>query len=253
MKNMTTRLAIVAILVVLLSTLSYVMPKWLQAKDIRLPEWDLHEIPLEFESWQRAEVKLDPKIKEKILIDADIIADRAYRDEESHVVSLHVALFRDLDAGVFHSPINCYRGGGWKEFDRTSLSLRVSDKTSIPVNLSTWEQGGEKIFVMYWYQLDEHILFSRWDLPWTRWKMRGKKTWPALVKVLLQTRAADPEGAKERIQTVARFAYQWLNQPGRQPSSGGTASSILPGEIDGPGRVFDKAANSDYNTGSGKR
>ena len=178
-------------------------------------------MPLQFGSWQGAEVEVDPKVRDWLLRDADAVVDRAYGDDQNHVVSLHAAFFSDLDVGVLHSPIACYRGNGWREVGRTRLMLHVSDETSIPVSLSTWERQGEQVLVMYWYQLDKQILFNRWDLFRARVKMRGKETWPALVKVLLQTSASDADKARERIQTIARSAYQWINQPAHQPSPGG--------------------------------
>lgn len=221
MMNTTTRLIIVAILVGLLAGSTYVLPNSLKPKSIELPTtWDLAEMPLQFGSWQGAEVEVDPKVRDWLLLDADTVVHRAYGDDRNHVVSLHAALFSDLDAGVLHSPINCYRGNGWRELGRTRLMLHVSDETSIPVSLTTWEREGERVLVMYWYQLDEHILFNRWDLLWARVDMRGKETWPPLVKVLLQTPAADADKARERIQAIARSAYQWINQPAHQPTPG---------------------------------
>jgi EpsI family protein len=219
-KNTTVRLFIVVSLVGLVATSTYVFPAWLKPKEIRLPDWDLSTFPLQFDSWQGAQVELDEKIMERILRDAEDAVDRAYADDANQAVSLHVALFRDLDRGIIHSPYNCYRGAGWTRIDDTQLMLRVSEESSIPVSLTTWELQGKRVMVMYWYQLDEHILFDRLDLGMARWKMRNKETWPAMVKVLLQTSAADPDKGKERIQIIAQRAYQWLNRPAPQPGSG---------------------------------
>jgi EpsI family protein len=246
MINTTTRIFIVVIFVGLLATSSYVLPQWLKPKRVQTPEWNLAAMPLQFGSWQQAEVEVDPEVRDKILLDADAVVDRAYRDNQNHVVSLHAALFSDLDTGVRHSPINCYRGNGWREVDRKNVDLVLPDQSSIPVCLTTWEREGQRVLVMYWYQLDEYILFGRWDLFWTRLAMQGKETWPAMVKVLLQTRADDKDEAERRIQTIAVDAYQWINQPGHRASlsSPDDQASI---EQDQPGRLFDKTADPDYN------
>ncbi len=67
---------------------------------------------------------------------------------------------------------------------------------------------------MFWYRLGDYTLFERWDMGKVRWAMRGQKSWPPMVKVLLQTPTSAgtnsiprPASRKwpQRIQT-------WLNQ-----------------------------------------
>ena len=220
MTNTAIRVLILAILVGLLAASMYVMPQWLQPKSVQLPKWDPADMPLEFGSWQGAEVESDPEVQKRLLLDADAVVDRAYRDNDGNVVSVHAAFFRDLDAGVLHRPSNCYLGAGYRQERSERLALSLPDGSSIPVDLTTWEKEGKRVLVMYWYQLDEHILFDRGDLFWTRLKMRSKDTWPAMVKVLLQGSADDPDKDGERIQKVAGEVYQWINEP-HQPSSAG--------------------------------
>ena len=57
-------------------------------------------------------------------IGAEIIVDRSYRDERGRAVSLHTAMFKNPTEGVYHSPMNCYRSGGWefKGEDRVEVS-----------------------------------------------------------------------------------------------------------------------------------
>lgn len=217
MRNTTTRVFVVAMFVVLLSASTYVMPQWLKAKNIQLPEWNLRDMPLQFDQWQGVSGELDPEITGRL--GADVWLDRVYRDDQNRIVSLHVALFRDLDGGVFHSPINCYRSAGWRELGQAEVELPIPGKPSIPVSLGTWEREGERILVMYWYQLDQQILFDRVGLGLARWKMRSEQNWPPLIKVLLQTSAADTEDAKKQIQFIAAKAYEWINQPSHQASS----------------------------------
>ena len=221
MKNTTIRLFIVAAIVVLIATLTYAFPRWLRPV-IRLPDRDFTEMPRQFGSWQEAEVEVDPEIQEVLRRDADVIVDRAYVDGENNVVSLHMAVFTKLDDGIRHSPFNCYRGQGWRELSRAKVALPVSGR-DIRVSLTTWEREGRQVLVMYWYQFGEHILFDRVDLARARWKMWGRETWPAMVKVLLQTSAADEVVAKKHIEEVARMAHEWLDHPVDEPDSGGPA------------------------------
>ncbi len=221
MMTTTTRLFLVALLVGLLAISSYMLPELLEAKDVHLPAWELADMPSQFGSWRGADVELDEKIREQLLRDANSEVSRAYVDDQSNAVSLHLALFQDLDAGVRHSPINCYRGNGWREIGRETMDLRLQDGGTIPVSLTTWEKEGQRVLVMYWYQLGDHVLFNRWDLLSTRLKMWGQPSWPAMVKVLLQTTTsdADKEKSRERIQAVARYAQHWISQA-QHPSNG---------------------------------
>jgi hypothetical protein len=44
------------------------------------------------------------------------------------------------------------------------------------------------------------------------WKLRGRKTWPPMVKVMLQTSAADADQAKELLKSLAVPAKAWVDQ-----------------------------------------
>ena len=99
---------------------------------------------------------------------------------------MYGAMFSNPRGGVYHTPINCYRSTGWQDTSETREDLEVSDDLTIPVSLSTWEQKGERVLVVYWYQIGEHVLFDRWDLGMKiRWSLRGRPKWPALIKVML--------------------------------------------------------------------
>ena len=118
---------------------------------------------------------------------------------------MHTAMFADPRGGVYHTPINCYRASGWQDTSEIRENLEVSDELTVPVSVSTWEQKGERIMVVYWYQLGEHVLFDRWDLGMkVRWSLRGRPKWPALIKVMLQIAAPDPEAAKPVIMDFAK-------------------------------------------------
>ena len=100
---------------------------------------------------------------------------------------------------------------------------------TIPVSLSTWEQKGERLLVVYWYQLGEHVLFDRWDLGMKiRWSLRGRPKWPALIKVMLQIPAPDPEEAKPVILDFAKQVAAWENQPKHRLQTLGEAGRSAP-------------------------
>jgi EpsI family protein len=129
-------------------------------------------------------------------------------------------MFKSPEAGVYHSPLNCYRSQGWQLMKETRENLPISDGLIVPVSLTTWEREGERVMVVYWYQIGEHVLFGRWDLGWkVRWSLRGRPKWPALVKVMLQMSAPEVEDAKTTILGFAEQVAKWENQPERRKDS----------------------------------
>ena len=42
--------------------------------------------------------------------------------------------------------------------------MEVAEDLTIAVSLTTWEKEEEKILVVYWYQLGQHVLYGRFDL-----------------------------------------------------------------------------------------
>ena len=118
-----------------------------------------------------------------------------------------LASYSDPDAGLYHSPTNCYRSSGWRMVEDSKIE-RADPRRQPPqrVYLATWEKRGDSILVAYWYRLGDYTLFQRWDMFWVRLAMRGQATWPPMVKVLLQTPfvGRDSYHCQARIQDMVR-------------------------------------------------
>ena len=206
------RVYIVAALIPITFGGAYLVQAALEPPGSDLPNWTFRELPLQIGKWHGESVKLDPQIA--LATGAQVIVDRAYRDDSGHVVSIHTAMFDDPANGVIHSPLICYLSAGWEKLGESRSSLKVSDKLTIPVNVSKWGREGEKVLVVYWYQLGEHVLFGRWDLGIkVRWSLAGKPKWPALIKVMLQIPATEGEDPKSTVLSLAEQVAKWENQP----------------------------------------
>lgn len=215
MSNTALRLWIVVALVVAAYGVSFLVQAGTTPPDVQLPSWTFREMPPQLGMWRGHDEEMDPKIT--AAIGAHSVVDRTYRDERGYAVSMHTAIFVNPAEGVLHSPVNCYRGAGWRKLSETSGEIPVNDERSMPVSITIWERGGERVVVAYWYQIGEHVLFSRFDLGKVRWAMRGQPAWPATVKVLLQTSAGgDLDDAKTRILDLAEQIGQWINQPSHE-------------------------------------
>jgi len=230
MNNTTLRLWIVVALVAAAYGVSFLVKAGAAPPEVQLPDWTFSELPTSLPppevsspqgtTWRGENAEMDPKLT--AAIGADSVVDRVYRDEKGNTVSMHTAIFANPAEGALHSPINCYRGAGWEELtEEASTEIPVNAERSIPVNITTWERGRERVMVLYWYQIGEHVLFGRFDLGKVRWAMRGQPVWPATVKVLLQTSAeGDLYDAKTRILDLAEQIGRWIDKRSHQMSVG---------------------------------
>lgn len=200
---------------------TFAISKWekqaLKPPEVQLPSWTFNDMPLQFGDWQGENREGDPEIDKAVGAAPGRIVNRLYRDRLGHVVSIHSAMFDDPVEGVYHSPLNCYRSSGWERKEKNQENLRLFDDLTLPVCLTSWQREGDRVLVVYWYQLGEHVLFGRWDLGMkVRWSLAGKPKWPALVKVMLQLNTTDPEEAKATILSFAEQVARWENEPKRR-------------------------------------
>jgi EpsI family protein len=183
-----------------------------QAPDVILPTWNIKDLPMQLGDWKGEDVKLDARLFQAT--GAAAIVERQYKDESGMVISLHFAVFSDPAEGIWHSPMHCYESAGWENTASSKVVLSETSEADSNMSLCTWQKGGDKALVGYWFQLGERRLFSRFDLGAIRWQMRGQKTWPALFKILISTPAGlKPDEAKERMISFSGLMNEWVNQP----------------------------------------
>jgi len=202
----------------------------LQPPPVDMPDWTFRELPLQLGDWRGQDTELDPDIAKAT--GADIIVDRVYQDGFGHVISMHTAVFQNPADGVLHSPLNCYRTSGWERLSLSTEHLNVSDDLTLPVSVSVFQNNkNEKVMVVYWYQLGEHVLFGRWDLGIkVRLSLAGRPTWPALIKVMLQIPVTEMEDSKSTILSFAEQVARWENQPSHRNGKGMLGTSASPAE-----------------------
>jgi len=207
------RIYLVSALVLLTFGGSWLFEKMLEPPAVVLPSWSFNELPRQLGDWYGEDTKLDPKIT--ATLGAEVVVDRIYRDDLGRVISLHTAFFTErIIDGIYHTPVACYHANGWELVENVPERLKVSDTLTIPVRLLTWKREGERIVVVYWYQLGEHFLFNRWDLGMkVRWSLFGRSHWPPLIKVMLQLPATELVEAKVAILKFAELVAKWQYQP----------------------------------------
>ncbi len=212
MKNVSTRLFIIVGLVLVAYGIGYFVQAATEPPNVEFPKWSITDLPTELGSWHGEDTEMDTEIA--IATGAASIVNRIYRDDKGRAVSLHFAMFKDPAEGVYHSPLNCYRSSGWTKLRQSQEDVKVSEDLSIPISVVTWQKEHDKVAVAYWYQLGQHVLYSRLDLGGSiRWKMRGQPTWPVLVKVMLQVPVNDSDDARAAILDFGETLSKWLNSP----------------------------------------
>ena len=65
-------------------------------------------------------------------------------------------------------------------------------------------------------QFGDKIILSGAEQRRARWALRGQKTWPPLIKVLLSTPVGDPERSEKRLLDFAKLVYAWTKDLDRQ-------------------------------------
>lgn len=215
MTSITTRMYVVVALLVGV----YGVNRWLQIAtgppETEIPSWSLQELPYRIGDWTGTDVELDPKIA--VATGAEVVVNRAYRNDLGGTIYVHAAMFRDPAEGIYHSPMNCYPSNGWTKFDEYYEDLQCSEESTVAARLVGWAKGGERVLVAYWYQLGTHVLHNRFDLGGRiRWEMRGQAKWPVLLKVMLWIPLSGREQERGEFRSFAREVATWLNQPEHQ-------------------------------------
>jgi EpsI family protein len=234
-RHSAVRIGIIAALIPLTWWGSRLVNASLEAPGVDMPDWTFAQMPMQIGDWRGED---DPNVDEKINnateAKRDTIVNRIYQDGLGHTVHVHTAMFDNPKGGVYHSPLNCCRSQGWEKRSETRQEIEIDEdeKGSIPVSVTQWERKGEKMAVVYWYQLGPHVLFGRWDLGLkVRWSLAGKPAWPALIKVMFSssTSALDSK-SEEDVQSallgLVQGVARWENQPSHRYAKGmlGTAA-----------------------------
>lgn len=181
------------------------------AIEVRLPEQDLREMPLRFGSWKGEEDSLNPRVLRGM--GAVAAVNRRYRNNAGDMVYLHGGIWDkySLPHGIHRAEI-CYISEGYQVVNQEDLQLQGSDDSSFPARLLTVERDGQTLSVLYWYHIGDRVAVSYGDMRRAYWSLRTKRIWPPVIKVMLQTSAADTDQALDRLESVALPVFEWTRE-----------------------------------------
>src|SRR5574340_231612 len=165
--------------------------------DIEPPKGDLKQLPIDLGPWHGENVEADPRITGFLQALAEV--DRKYRDPAGNEVFVH-AVWTD-DYVRLHFPEQCYVESGWTQRATQQLTIPVADGRSIEARIVSFDRDEQPLQVLYWFQMGDRFIQDRWQHRAARQELCwGQKTWPPLVKVMLQTSAPDPQQGQARLE-----------------------------------------------------
>ncbi|MCC6126729.1 MAG: EpsI family protein [Pirellulales bacterium] len=213
-----------------------VFPAWCRADNDAKKALNIN-LPYRLGAWSGTKTELDPKIFDAT--GAKIAENRSYADDFGHTISLHIAYYDDVDAGVWHSPTNCYRCNGWQCREEEKMPLKEEGKaasagvdSSAPeVYFTRWDKEQEQCLVMHWYYLEGRIFYDRFGLGAARVALRGRSTWPPMIKVLIQGQInAVSDDDKENLLNFSKEISNWLNEQSQKSGAAPGATAKAPAE-----------------------
>ncbi len=208
------RLTIVAVLLVLSSVAIRLTVSPGSGAPVRMPTKALAEIPKRIGSWSDEDIKLDPRLTAGS--GAAAALERVYHSPAGHQVFLYVGVFTNFlpETGVTipHPPQECYPGVGFRILLEQDCKVRTPDGAASLARLLTLERNGRPSYVLYWYELDGATFRTGDGLRAVLWNLRGRRSWPPMVKVILQTTAPDQQTAQQRLTEIAGPLRVWLSE-----------------------------------------
>ena len=177
-------------------------------EEVRLPASSLSNMPMQLGAWKGHDEQMDPRLG--VAVGAADVVNRQYAEELGGKVALQVAAFTTAENSLPHSPEVCYKQAGWKIVERRTVDLRVEGEKTRPAQLLVFDMDRQRIVVLYWYQFGDTNVTDLDGLRQSRWGYFGQKSWPPLIKVMVQIPAApDALRAEKTIRAFSEFVLGW--------------------------------------------
>jgi hypothetical protein len=174
--------------------------------ELAQPQLNLDEMPPTFAAWTGKDIPLDPHVFQAI--GAEMAIDRRYQNR-STAVDLHSDVFLKYGVRVLHPPELCYSSNGFIVDNADTIEIVGSDKSSHSARLLTLSRDDASIYCLYWYQVGDKTFWNGDDQRRVVQSFRGKKAWPPMLKVMLQTSANSPDEAQKQLKSLADLVYDW--------------------------------------------
>jgi len=207
---MMQRLMIAAVVIALIQGGVMVIRQKREPTRIRDPEMTLISLPQRLGGWGGSDFAMDVRLS--AAIGAHSVLDRIYKDDTGAQVQLELATFTSNEIEPPHMPQSCYTNVGWTMKQQKDVELNVADGPPRRARILGFEQEGQRIHVMYWYQLGNAHVLDYNGLRRERARLFGQTSWPPLVKVMIQSPMADVALAEEQLISFAESLLAWTRK-----------------------------------------
>ena len=209
--NITTRFLVPAVLVAMIYGGSRTIQGRGMPSKCNRPERSLEELPHMLDTpdgpWVGEPVPMDPALFAHT--GAEEIVDQKFQRSADEVVLLHSAVYLRADLSLPHSPQECYAGAGHQLVAEEDVEVNVPGERPVLVRLITAEREGQRAYVLYWYQIGNHVVLDRDDVRRTAKIFRGEQAWPPRLKMMLHTNGPDRNQAVKQLLSVAVPLMEW--------------------------------------------
>jgi len=175
----------------------------------RPPKQGLGKLPTRLGPWIAE--KLVPNPRTFPNAGAEAAVSRLYRNAAGETVSVYAAVWLKYDIPTPHPPEGCYRASGYETLVEDDVQLQVG-RHRVPQRLLLLERHGQRVCVLYSYQLGDRVFVYDYWLRRPVWTLRGEREGPPLVKVMLETSASDPQRARARLESIAAPLLAWTRE-----------------------------------------
>lgn len=136
--------------------------------------------------------------------------DRVFQNSNNNEISYHAAVFEEFTVSPAHTPQQCYPANGWESIQETVIEVPLSDKTTFKPTLITFEKkGGEKAFVLYWFQLGDFVVTNSKQQRIALEHYRPDGKWPSVFKAMLHMPITANYQNEEPIKDLAGRIYEY--------------------------------------------
>jgi hypothetical protein len=169
---------------------------------------DLNDMPLTFGDWTCVSTsKWSDGVKDPA--GATFSINRVYASSDKRwEVLAYVAVWTEYRGGfMVHPPPICYAAAGHEILATTETKFGPTANTML---MSTRLEG-RPTTVLYWYQLGPYCFHDATGMQATRWQWSymGQKSWPPLVKVMLEIRGTDKTNAERLLVNLGEKLLAW--------------------------------------------
>ena len=176
-----------------------------------IPAGDFHEVPLQLGTWSGEDARLDPGLAN--LGGSYATVNRIYRSPAGAEIIFYAALFDQVEIPVSpHPPEACYTASGHRIVTSRDLHISAGKESAFLARILTLERDGSSPSVLFWYQIPGVTYLDGRAQRRLFWTYRGQTTWPAVVKVMLESRNPNADKAADELKDLAGHTYQWVKQ-----------------------------------------